>query len=82
MIEGLWELANDVETVSYKLNSIKAVVELLAEKLISEPESGVAWAIAEMLEVHEAKLEDISNNLMVINRNAKETQDEKKGKKK
>ncbi len=69
---GYWEASCAVEEVSYKIASIRAVTELLAEKLISEPESGVAWAITEMLEVHEARLVAVSEALMNAHKEVKD----------
>ncbi len=78
---GFWEASCAVEEVSYKISSIKAVTELLAEKLVSEPESGVAWAITEMLEVYEARLVVVSEALMDAHKEAK-IEPPRKGKKK
>ena len=66
--KGLLELANNVEVVSYKLSSIRDVAELIAERLINEPESGATWAVSEMLEVQERRLEQISEELMNLHR--------------
>ncbi len=69
---GYWEASCAVEEVGYKIASIKAVVELLAEKLTSEPESGAAWALVEMLEVYEEKLEMLSAKLMESHKEVKD----------
>lgn len=76
-----WEAACAIEEISYKISSIKSVTELLAEKLISEPESGVAWAITEMLEAYEEKLLKLSQDLLDTHRESK-IEPPKKGKKK
>jgi len=85
--KGLWELSNEVETVSYKLSSIRDVAELIAERLIDAPESGATWAVSEMIEVQEKQLEAIAEELMNLHRerhmqDAPKPQTKKKGTKK
>jgi len=65
---NLWELSCEIETVSYKLDSIKNVVEILAEREIHEPESGALWAVLEMLEVQTQKLEELAGEAMNLHR--------------
>jgi len=82
--KGLWELSNEVETVSYKLSSIRDVAELIAERLIDAPESGATWAVSEMIEVQERALEKISAELLNLHRerhmqDAPKPQTKKKG---
>ena len=77
--KSLWDLSNEVEVVSYRLSSIRSVIELIAERLIEEPESGATWAVAEMIEVHEKALEKIGEELMNLHRETRKPT--KKGKK-
>jgi len=65
---NLWELSCEIETVSYKLDSVKNVVEILAEREIHEPESGALWAVLEMLEVQTQKLEALAGEAMNLHR--------------
>lgn len=76
---GLWEASNSVEEIAYKIDSIKNVVQILAEREVNEPESGAIWAVAEMLEVYMEKLQKVSEELMNLHR---ETIAEKKAKEK
>ena len=69
---GYWEASCAVEEVGYKIASIKAVAELLAEKLTNEPESGAAWALVEMLDGYEEKLTKVSDALMNAHKEAKD----------
>lgn len=64
----LWELSCLVETVGYKLSSIRDVAELIAERLVDAPESGATWAVSEMLEAQEKQLEAIAEELMNLHR--------------
>jgi hypothetical protein len=85
--KGLWELSNDIDVVSYKLNSVRDVVEIIAERIVGSPESGAIWAVAEMIEVQEKQLEALSFELMNLHRerlmqDAPKPQAKKKAKKK
>jgi hypothetical protein len=72
MIDGLWEKANEVSEVGYKLDSIAGVAEILAERLSDNAESGACWAIAEMIKQYGERLERLSEDIMAINRVANE----------
>jgi len=78
---GLWEVSCEIETIAYKISSVRNVVELIAEREVMEPESGAIWAVAEMLEVYENRLEKLSEEAMNLHRETKEDS-KAKGKKK
>ena len=63
-----WDIANDIDTVSYKISSVRNVIEIIAERIIDEPESGAVWAVAEMLETLEEKLIAIAEKTMDLHR--------------
>ena len=77
---GYWEISNDIDTISYRLSSIKDVAELLAERITTDPESGAIWCIAEMLEVMEEKLQKLSDTVMELHKveSVKPTKEKKK----
>jgi hypothetical protein len=81
-MSGLWEISCKIEEAGCKLSSIKAVAEILAEKICSDPESGAIWAIVEMLEFQEEKLHGLSAEVMELHKAVKEYDETKKGKKK
>ena len=81
MIDGLWEKANKVSEIGYKIDSIAGIAELVAERLIDNAESGACWAVAEMLREYSEKLEILSMEIMAINR-AQDELTKLKGKKK
>lgn len=80
MIDGLWEKANKVSEIGYKLESIAGINELIAERLTDNAESGACWAVAEMLRAYGEQLEELSEDLMRIGR--QHTESQPKGKKK
>ena len=67
-MKNLWEASCEVEQVSYKLDSVKNIVEILAEREVSEVESGAMWAVAEMIEVYTNKLSSLSAEIMNLHR--------------
>jgi hypothetical protein len=76
-MNGLWEKANEVSEVGYKIHSAAMIVELVAERLSDDAESGALWAASEILKQYSDLLEKLSSYLMGINRKI-----ENKGKKK
>ena len=72
MIDGLWDKANKVSEIGYKIDSLAGIAEILAERLTDNAESGTAWAIAEWLREYGERLERLSEDIMAINRVANE----------
>ena len=68
MIDGLWEKANRVSEIGYKIDSIAGIAELLAERLTDNAESGACWTVAEMLRMYGEQLEMLSEDIMAIQR--------------
>jgi DNA polymerase/3'-5' exonuclease PolX len=71
MIDGLWEKANKVSEIGYKLDSLAGIAELVAERLTDNAESGACWTIAEMLREYGERLEKLSEELMQLNKGKK-----------
>lgn len=63
-MNGLWELANKVSEVGYRIDGIKCVAEMLGEAMSDDVNSGVAWTIAEFLNTKGNELEDLSSEIM------------------
>ena len=68
MKDKMWDIACNIETLSYKIDSIASIVELVAEKTISEPESGALWAASEILRDLGDKVGTESQNLLDLRR--------------
>ena len=80
---SLWDISNEIDVISYKISSVRNVLELIAERIVDEPESGAVWAASEMLEVLEEKLMAIGEKAMELHRAehttlAKPTKEKKK----
>lgn len=67
MSDGLWEKANKVSEIGYKIDSIAGILELVAERLTDNAESGACWAALEMLREYGEKLETLSTEIMMLN---------------
>ena len=63
-----WDISNDIDVISYKISSVRNVLELIAERIVDEPESGAVWAASEMLETLEEKLMAIGEKAMELHR--------------
>ena len=72
MIDGLWEKANEISEVGYKLDSLAGIAEILAERLTDNAESGTCWHLAEATRQFSERLERLAEDIMAINRVANE----------
>jgi hypothetical protein len=63
-----WDISNEIDVISYKISSVRNVLELIAERIVDEPESGATWAASEMLETLEEKLMSIAEKTMDLHR--------------
>jgi len=72
MVDGLWEKANKVSEIGYKVHSASMIVELVAEKIRDDAESGALWAAADLLQELSDRLENLSSDIMVTDRDQKE----------
>jgi len=71
-----WSLSNEIERVSFRLDSVKAIIEMVAERVIDNPESSALWGCAEILEVYIKQLEELSDKAMDIHKEAKKEEEE------
>jgi deoxyhypusine synthase len=63
-----WDAANRIEELGFKAHSIKCVVEVIAESISEDSESGALWAVSEMLENLSDKLDDESRLLIEMHK--------------
>jgi hypothetical protein len=81
-MSDLWEKANKVSEIGYKVHSAAMIVELVAERISDDAESGALWAATEILQEYSERLEFLAGDLMSINRQHEEKETKPKGKKK
>ena len=77
-MDGLWEKANQISEVAYKIHGLSSVAGMLGEALEDDMNSGVAWVLYEDLRRYSDDLEGLVSDIMAINRAEKTP---KKGKK-
>ena len=68
----LWEKANEVSEIGYKVHSAAMIIELVAERITDNAESGALWAASELLQELSERLEDKVSDLTSINRKQEE----------
>jgi hypothetical protein len=69
---GLWEKSNKVSEIGYKVHSAAMIVELVAERITDNAESGALWAATEILQEYSERLEFLAGDIMSINRQLEE----------
>lgn len=65
-MNGLWEKANRVSEIGYKIHSASMIVELVAEKVTDNTESGALWAASEILQQYSEELEELAADIMAL----------------
>jgi len=68
---SIWDLSNKVESVSFRLDSIKAIIELVAEGIQDNAYSSPLWGVVDMLEVYSKQLEKLSEEAMELHKESK-----------
>ena len=64
---SLWDAANEIEELSYKLANVRDLVELVAEDVAS-PYSGALWAIKDLIEDIEVRVAEQADAVMELHR--------------
>jgi hypothetical protein len=73
-----WNLANEIERISFRLDSVKAIIELVAEGVKEDGYSSPLWGCAEILDVYIKQLEELSEEAMIIHTQSKIVEEEKR----
>ena len=71
-----WKLSSEIERISFRLDSVKAIIELVAERITDNPESSALWGCSEMLEVYMKQLEELSEEAMDMHKQSKTEEEE------
>jgi hypothetical protein len=64
---SLWDAANDIEELAYKLDNVRNVVELIAED-VDDPYSGALWAVYSMIDDLQKKMYIQAAEVMELHR--------------
>jgi archaellum component FlaC len=64
---SLWDAANEIEELAYKLANVRDLVELVAED-VEDPYSGALWAIHSIMDDLQNKVISQSDKIMDLHR--------------
>ena len=64
---SIWDAANEIEQISYKLSNVRDAIELVAED-VSDPYSGALWAIHSMIDDIQNKMYIQAEQVMELHR--------------
>ena len=64
---SLWDSANEIEELAFKLSNVRDLVELVAED-VEDPYSGALWAIKDMIDDLQKKVFDQADKVMDLHR--------------
>jgi archaellum component FlaC len=64
---SLWDAANEIDELAYKLANVRDLVELVAED-VENPYSGALWAIHSMIDDLQNKVISQSDKIMDLHR--------------
>ena len=65
---NLWELANDLETLANKVDNAVSALDVVAQNIMNNPESGAIWMVVDVLKTHVETIEDCSKKVMKAHR--------------
>ena len=71
-MNAVWEHANNISELGYKVHSAAMVVELVAASITDNAESGACWCAVDVLKRVSDEIEILSSELMSINRDQEE----------
>ena len=64
---SLWDSANEIEELAFKLSNVRDLVELVAED-VEDPYSGALWAIKDMIDDLQKKVFAQADKVMDLHR--------------
>ena len=64
---SLWDAANEIEELAYRLDNVRNVVELIAED-VDDPYSGALWAVYSMIDDIQSKMCIQADKVMELHR--------------
>lgn len=67
-----WDLSNKIESISHRIESVKAIVELVAEGIQDNGYSSPLWGSADILGVYIEQLEKLSADALELHKIEKE----------
>jgi hypothetical protein len=83
IVDALWNISNTIEELTCKLNSVGDLLEIVAERVPTDPDSGAVWLARDVTKDIADKFDECTYATMEIMREVKQLQINvpKKGKK-
>ena len=76
-----WELANKIETISYRIESANCIIELVATNISEETNSGALWSAYDSIKTYIEQLNILSSEVMDSRIKEQPVSKQKKGQK-
>ena len=76
-----WELANKIETISYRIESANCIIELVATNISEEINSGALWSAYDSIKTYIEQLNILSSEVMDSRIKKQPVSKQKKGQK-
>ena len=82
IVDALWETSNAIDVLNSKLCSVADLLEIIAERVSSDPESGAIWLASDTVKTLADSYEDCTHEIMAAMREVRQLKTTtKKGKK-
>ena len=82
IVDALWETSNAIDVLNSKLCSVADLLEIIAERVSSDPESGAIWLARDTIKTLSDSYEDCTHEIMAAMREVRQLKPTtKKGKK-
>jgi hypothetical protein len=65
---AIWDASNEIQELTCKLHSLGDLLEILAERVSSDPESGALWLASDTARSLSDKFDDCAHGLMPVMR--------------
>lgn len=65
---ALWDTSNEIQELTCKLHSVADLLEIVAERVSSDPESGAIWLARDTAKDLSDKFDDCALSLMAVMR--------------
>jgi hypothetical protein len=81
--DAIWDTSNTIEELTCKLNSVADLLEILAERVSTDPDSGALWLARDTIKTLSDAYEERTHDLMAAMREVRQLKinTPKKGKK-
>lgn len=65
---NFWKLSNELEELANKIDNTRSALDVIAQNIMNDPESGAIWMVVDVLQTHVDTLEQFSAEVMQAHR--------------